>query len=236
MTVNKELRLEAKAALCAKRKKAFLAFFTECFLLVLPFATLLLLDRSGFSAALRNNLWLAFAILAAVSAVLLLFFRAFNARLFLVRKDKKRRFGSAISAAVLEFLLAVIRAGLFLFCLLPFSAMIFCIAKAVSNEIPLNAVAVMGAFAVSLLVLGAIFYRRFSALLFLAPYIYCSGSCTMAQSIKMSFQKSDGNIESFLGLRRSFSGWFLLCLFIFPAAYVWSYYKLTEAIFAERLI
>ena len=105
--MNKELRLEAKEALCTKRKKVYLAFFTECFLFVLPFAALLLLDRSGFSSALRRNFWLAFAIFVAVSVVLLLFFRAFNAHLFLVKKDKKRRFGSAISAAVLELLLGL---------------------------------------------------------------------------------------------------------------------------------
>lgn len=235
MRVNKELRLEARTALRAMRKRVFLSFFVECFLAALPAALAVFVFSSRLFPDYYKNEKLIFAVLAVCFFVLLLFFRAYNTRLFFEKTGKKRGFSFVLLSAVLELWLFLIKTALFLLCLLPFFAMAVISVKAVVDVAPLSAVAVMGTFAVSLFFLGLVFYRRFSAFLFLVPYYYCNGF-SMTQSIRSGIRKSDGNVENLLRLRRSFFGSFLLCVFVFPVVYVWSYYKLSMSIFAERLI
>lgn len=235
MTVEKELRLEAKARLLIMKKKLYLAFFAELLLIILPVPAAFLLVRSGFSAFETLKPGLSFGLSALLSAVLFLVFRAFNVRLFLSAGGKVKRAAPLFRAVLFEVLLLIIKALIFLLCLLPFAAMLLCAGKAAAEETPLCAVSVMWAFSVSLFVLGVFFFRRFSALLFPAGYIYCAGG-TMIQSIKASVQRTDGSAVSFLKLRRSFSLWFLLCIFVVPSAYVWSYYGLSAAALAEKFV
>lgn len=235
MTVNKKLRLEARETLSSFKKGTFLAFFVESVLAFALILAVLLLERFDVPDFVRLNEKLIFTLAAAAFSFLLLLFRAFNVRLFLSKAAKKKLSRSLFRAAAFELLLFLLKAAILFFCLLPFFLMLFCAVKAAQNEAPLCAVAVMGAFGVSLFLLGAFFQRRFAALLFLAPYLFCTGE-TAAQSIKKSVSKADVGAEGYLELRRSFWGWFSLCVFVFPAAYVWSYYKLSAAIFAEGLL
>lgn len=235
MTVEKELRLEARARLLLMKKKLYFAFFAELLLTVLPFAAAFAFVRSGFSAFETLKPGTAFGISAFLSADLILVFKAFNVRLLLSAGGKVKRAVSLFRAVLFEALLLIIKMLIFLLCLLPFAVMLICTGKAASEEVPLSAVSVMWAFSVSLLVLGVFFFRRFSALLFPAAYIYCTGG-TMIQSIKASVKRSDGSAASFLKLRRSFLPFLLLCIFIVPSAYVWSCYKLAAAALAERFI
>ncbi len=235
MTVEKELRLEAKARLLLMKKKLYLAFFAELLLIILPVPATFLLVRSGFSAFETLKPGLAFGLSALLSAVLFLVFRAFNVRLFLSAGGKVKRAVPLFRAVLFEALLLIIKAVIFLFCLLPFSAMLLCAGKAAVEQTPLCAVSVMWAFSVSLFVLGVFFFRRFSALLFPAGYIYNTRG-KMFQSIKLSIKRSDESAASLLRLRRSFSPWFFLCVFVVPSAYVWSYYGLSAAALAKRFV
>lgn len=90
---------------------------------------------------------------------------------------------------------------------------------------------------VAFLFSGFIFFRRISTLLFLAEYIFISGEyISFRQIITLSVSGMKGKERLLLRLKRSFIGWFLLCVFILPIGYVWSYYRQTMAVAAAKFL
>ncbi len=89
------------------------------------------------------------------------------------------------------------------------------------------------AFAVN----GVLFYRRFTSLFFLADYIFISGEyVSFRQLLSLSSSVMKNESKSLLRLRRSFYGWFMLCIFLFPSGYVWNYYRQTLAVAAAKFL
>lgn len=98
--------------------------------------------------------------------------------------------------------------------------------------------------AVSLIVGGALFcmngiflYRKISSLLFLADYIFISGEfVSLRQLVSVSATVMRGEQRSLFRLKRSFYGWFILCLSVVPIGYVWCYYRQTLAVAAAKFL
>lgn len=76
---------------------------------------------------------------------------------------------------------------------------------------------------------GLIYYKKFSFRYAFAPYYFALSGCTNKKAIKKSTVVTDSLLNKRHSLKLSFSGWFLLCILIFPLIYVVPYYKLSKA-------
>lgn len=89
------------------------------------------------------------------------------------------------------------------------------------------------AFAVN----GIFFFYRFSSFLFLARYCFCSGNFSNFRKLfDFSCRRLEGKRGIVLRKKLGFIGWFISCIFIFPVAFVRSYYMEALAKLASELM
>ena len=88
-----------------------------------------------------------------------------------------------------------------------------------------------------LLLTGVFFSFVFSQRYFLAAYImYENDNCKAGDAIKLSAQIMENKCFETAFFKLSFSGWFFLCLFIFPTLYVYPFYKMSNSLKAVSLL
>ena len=81
-------------------------------------------------------------------------------------------------------------------------------------------------FTFVLALIGLFFAFVFSQKYFLSDYLFFENSAAgIGESIKLSSQIMDSECFRTAFFKLSFIPWFLLCIFIFPAVYVYPYYK-----------
>ena len=86
-----------------------------------------------------------------------------------------------------------------------------------------------------LFVLGLVFSFIYSANFFLYYYIVVSNdNIKPRRAYEKSREIAGGGIKKICRFKVSFSLWWLLCIFILPAFYVWGYYKQSSALLAYR--
>lgn len=84
---------------------------------------------------------------------------------------------------------------------------------------------------------GIYFYLRLSSSLFLTKYYYIKGEyINFRHLISASFSAMKGRSNELFLLRVSFFGWFLSCVLLLPAGYVWGYYNQTLAAYANEIM
>ncbi len=133
--------------------------------------------------------------------------------------------------------LGIIKLACFLVSFMPFG---FCIGFLIfvsERGVSALVAAVLACGGVAFFFSGAVFYRSITSSLFLARYHFISGDCLSFKHLISSSQENmKNNRKTLLRLKRSFLGWFLLCLLLFPIGYVWSYYNQTLAVAAAEFI
>lgn len=88
-----------------------------------------------------------------------------------------------------------------------------------------------------LLITGTFFSFVFSQRYFLAPYLFYENEpCSAREVIKLSAEIMEEKCFETAFLKISFFPWMLLYIFIFPAAYVYPYYKLSVSYKALTLL
>ena len=96
--------------------------------------------------------------------------------------------------------------------------------------------AVFGAFTIIFIFAALITYGNICDSYFLVRYRYIKGTALSFSNLlsqsQTDMKKHSRNLHK---LRRSFWGWFALCVLIVPIPYVWSYYRQTKACFAAEL-
>lgn len=93
---------------------------------------------------------------------------------------------------------------------------------------------IFAVFSLVFLLSEIITFRRISDTLFMARYVFIKGEYLNKKQLLSLCDESE--IKRLRQLRLSFSGWFLLCLLVFPLPYVWSYYRQSKACFASRVL
>lgn len=92
---------------------------------------------------------------------------------------------------------------------------------------------VFAVFSLVFLLAGCFAFLQINDTLFLVRYRFIKGEyINFRQLLSQSQQDMTGKTLRLRKLKGSFAGWFLLCAFIFPLPYVWSYYRQTKACFA----
>ena len=92
-----------------------------------------------------------------------------------------------------------------------------------------------GAFTIIFVLSALKSYREICDSFFLVRYRYIKGEALSFGNMLSQSQSDMANKrQSLKSLRRSFIGWFALCVLIFPIPYVWSYYRQTKACFAAE--
>ena len=90
-----------------------------------------------------------------------------------------------------------------------------------------------GAFTIIFVLSALKSYREICDTFFLVRYRYIKGEALSFGNMLSQSQCDMALVrQSLKSLRRSFAGWFALCVLIFPIPYVWSYYRQTKACFA----
>ena len=232
----KELLSFAKSLQKEKRVSSF-------FLLIFEFAVIFALNyfacRFNVFFTVKNSRLFSALLFFVVSVVAFCLFKVLNLCFFSsgIVKKKKLGFKRFAGCMALEFLLIVLKVLILLFCFLPFLLMFFFLLLSGRGEVPLFASAVIFAFCVSLLYVGARFYFRFSSCLFLSEYIYVfTSENTVFSAITKSIQKTDGNSKRLLKLKNSFFPLEVLCASVIFIPFVFGYRKRALAIFAYGLI
>lgn len=177
--------------------------------------------------------------LFAAVFLILCVFRAVNVRFFLKSAEpgKKSSVKSFFGSVFLETILSLIKAAAFLVCFFPSAAMAFSLFVFSRNGIPLTAAAVLFAFFAAMLYVSAFFFSRIVSAFFLVPYVYVLvPSLGVFGAIGEGLSKNGGMIKSLNRLKRSFSGYMFLNLFVFPIPFVWAFRKRLLAFFAYGLI
>lgn len=84
---------------------------------------------------------------------------------------------------------------------------------------------------------GVFFAFVFSQRYFLAPYImYENENCKASEAVKLSSEIMENRCFETAFFKLSFSGWFLLCLLIFPTLYVYPFYKMSNSLKAVSIL
>ena len=84
---------------------------------------------------------------------------------------------------------------------------------------------------------GVFYFFRFNSFLFLSRYCFSSGAFSSLKKLfDFSFYRLEGRRGVVLRKKFSFIGWFLSCFFVFPVAFVRSYYMETMAKLANELM
>lgn len=94
-----------------------------------------------------------------------------------------------------------------------------------------------GAFTIIFVLLALKTYGDICDSFFLVRYRYINGTgLNFGNMISQSQYDMSSKAHNLKKLRRSFVGWFALCVLILPIPYVWSYYRQTKACFAAEII
>lgn len=129
--------------------------------------------------------------------------------------------------------IGLIRLTVFLFCLSPCGVCLYFVYNFSLSGVSALVCLSLFATAVCLFINGMIFYLSFFSSFFLCDYYFIEGSFVSFSHLLASSQKMMLHRKSLLmKLRLSFIGWFLLCVFLFPIPYVWSYYNQCLAVAA----
>lgn len=104
-----------------------------------------------------------------------------------------------------------------------------------NSETAFYVVVALFVFDVMLFILGLIFSFIYSANFFLYYYIVVSNNnIKPKRAYEKSREIASGGIKNICRFKLSFSLWWLLCIFVIPAFYVWGYYKQSGALLAYR--
>lgn len=145
--------------------------------------------------------------------------------------------GNFISLFALSFRLMLIRITLFLFCNIPTAICVSLLIYLIKLSFSMAVSAVIATGCTVFLISSFYFYLQLSSSLFLVRYYYIKGEYLNFRHLISSSQNAmHSKIKSLCRLKFSFSGWFMLCLLIFPLGYVWGYYKQTLAAYANEII
>lgn len=143
----------------------------------------------------------------------------------------------AVSATVFSLRLGLLRLLWLAVAFFPCGICLFLLLSASYGGVSYLVAVVLAAGTLAFLFSGIYFYRNISASLFLARYHFIRGDClNFRQMISSSQESMKKRKTTLFRLKMSFIGWFLLCLFILPAGYVWGYYKQTLAVAASEFI
>lgn len=239
--MKSEFRLEAKKIQKGKGFFFFSLLLFQCAVLgALNFSPHFLKNFENLSSF---SFWLGF-LFFALSVFFLFFFGAMTDRAFFLcaafkgsKKTKKEKKPSLFGGALISAMFFLLKAVLFLLFLFPSGGAFFFLLFGMRDGLPVEAAVVLSGSVFVLLFLGLFFFQRVKALFFLAKYIYFSSPKLSAFDC---FKKSADIMSSHLGeyfeLKRSFSGWFFLCVFLFPFLFVRRYFRQTLALFAFNLI
>ena len=94
---------------------------------------------------------------------------------------------------------------------------------------------IFGAFTIIFVLSALKTYRDICDSYILVRYRFIKGTAlSFGNLLSQSQTDMKDEIYNLRKLRRSFVGWFALCLMIFPIPYVWSYYRQTMACFAVK--
>ena len=111
------------------------------------------------------------------------------------------------------------------------------VSSMISSSASLNVSVVLLIAFLCFILNGMYFYSRFSGTLFLAKYYYIKGEyLNFRQLVSSSQYTMKKELKNLRRLKLSFSGWFLLCLFILPSLYVFSYYRQSSAVIAAEFM
>ncbi|MBQ3136427.1 MAG: hypothetical protein IJB74_02990 [Clostridia bacterium] len=84
---------------------------------------------------------------------------------------------------------------------------------------------------------GSFFYSAFYSSYFLCDYYFIEGTYVSFRHLVSCSQKNMKGKHIFLTrLKLSFAGWFILCVFVLPVPYVWSYYSQSLAVAAAEFM
>lgn len=129
--------------------------------------------------------------------------------------------------------IGLIRLAIFLFCLSPCGVCLYFVYNFSLSGVSALVCLSLFVTAVCLFINGAVFYSSFFSSFFLCDYYFIDGSFVTFSHLVASSQKMMIKRKSLLmKLRLSFTGWFLLCIFLLPFPYVWSYYNQCLAVAA----
>ena len=94
---------------------------------------------------------------------------------------------------------------------------------------------IFGAFTIIFVLSALKTYRDICDSYILVRYRFIKGTAlSFSNMLSQSQTDMKDEIGNLRKLRRSFAGWFALCLLILPIPYVWSYYRQTIACFAAK--
>ena len=120
---------------------------------------------------------------------------------------------------------------------LPFACSCAFLYRSAKRGVSVQVSIVMLLITVAFLLVGVLFFSEFSSLLFLCPYLFLSGERLSFKNTVLRSIRLMKNKKAWLRkIKLSFGGWFLLCAFIFPVGYVWSYYRQTLAVAAVSVM
>ncbi len=95
---------------------------------------------------------------------------------------------------------------------------------------------IFAVFTILFLLLAVVTFLRIGDTYFLVRYRYIKGDYLNFRQLLCDSQNSMmSEIKRLRRMKLSFWGWFLVCLFIVPIPYVWSYYRQSKACFAAEL-
>ncbi len=124
-----------------------------------------------------------------------------------------------------------------IFCLLPFFLSLFSFIRFALSGSSLSIAVIIGVASAAFFVCGLVFYFNYSLSLFLCKYYFYKGeSGKFCELVSKSQIKMKGKKAIISKIRFSFSGWLLLCVFVFSIPYVWSYYKQSLAVAAKSFL
>ncbi len=141
------------------------------------------------------------------------------------------------SAYFYSLKLFTVKTAVFLFSFLPLAVCSFAVysfsRQGVSALVCLSLVIT----ALCLGINGSFFYSVFYSSYFLCDYYFIEGTYVSFRHLVSCSQKNMKNKNLFLThLKLSFAGWFVLCVFILPIPYVWSYYSQSLAVAAAEFM
>ena len=137
----------------------------------------------------------------------------------------------------LRISLSFIKLAALLFFQLPFAVCVKVLHYLLFSSVSLQISVIVTAAALVFFTVGIVFYRLFSCLLFLCPFLICSqGQKSVKSILQTSVNIMKDNIWELMRIKLSFTGYFLLCVLIFPVGYVWVYYRQTMTLAAQKFI
>lgn len=145
-----------------------------------------------------------------------------------------KRFFRAIKFALVFY---VLKACFAVLCFLPAVIMTFVFLRHLNFGSLLSVAVASLCFLFALFVICTFFYLKIRRLFFLSEYIFIRyEEAKVPDCFSLSVEIMQKNTGKLFALRTGFVLWFLSCVFLFPIAYVWGYYRQTLAVFAQNLL